>query len=904
MKLISCHVNNFGCLHAFSCSFSDGLTVFCKENGWGKSTLCAFLRVMFYGFSGERKKGATTKERTLYTPWQGGTYGGSVTFSTETGTWRIERTFGKREKEDLFVLYDVQTRQPSTVYSSNIGLELFGVDAAAFARSAFSPQNTTLPSGTEGIGEIRAALAKLIDDVCDMSQYDRAMAALEKEQKEYKKTGDRGLLPIITEEIAALEREREACLVAAAEEKKAIEQADAYGCRLEQIRASEKVCAQAREERELQKRAQTVREWTAAQRKNKQELAQAEAFFDGNLPDSEQCKRIEERLLAAKQLDAAYTATKTSAADRARADDILNQFTAKAFPQKECFEQCFRRAQRAEECRAQLAILHTADKQNEHFCALAETFASGVPTKADFDAVYESANAFEGAKQRLKDLQKEADKIAPSTHFSDRQTDKPRFLPLAVSALAVLGSAVALVWGILFRNLPLSAVAAILLAVAAIGTCLGLAKRKRIRKTLTLLQTQMAALREQAKNESQKIRLFFDTYGIKIEGTDSANATQAYLRRLEKEAEQYRQLQTERAQREEQQKNCEAQLAALQKESILALALQNPNAPVTEHAFLQALHDDCQFARTVEEKTQKAHLLHLDRKNAHTEVCNFLRQWYPDQDTRPDSELLKELQERADSVRHLRKQIALADISEKSALENDPLLRAYLEAHPEPTASDEKQAQLPQKEQEEREEQEEQKESERLRKEREACIAARVNAQSIAKIAAEKAGNLPQIEMNLQSLRERKAEYEKRLYAAQKARELLEKAKNTLSTRYLQKMENSIAALMHALCNEDVSCELDQDLSISYLVDGKNRGIGNFSRGWQDISGFCLRLALCDAVFSNEKPPLFLDDPFVNLDDTRQKNARALLDTLAQDRQILYFCCSQAREPIQNDSSV
>ena len=56
MKLISCHIENFGKLHNYSVDFSDGANMVCEENGWGKSTFAAFVRAMFYGLEGDRKR--------------------------------------------------------------------------------------------------------------------------------------------------------------------------------------------------------------------------------------------------------------------------------------------------------------------------------------------------------------------------------------------------------------------------------------------------------------------------------------------------------------------------------------------------------------------------------------------------------------------------------------------------------------------------------------------------------------------------------------------------------------------------------------------------------------------------------------------------------------------------------
>ena len=102
MKLRSCHIDNFGKLSDLHLEFQDGVNLFHEPNAWGKSTLAAFLRVMFYGFDSKRESGLFDKERVVFRPWQGGTYGGELDFSYQGKEYRISRTFGKTEKTDVF----------------------------------------------------------------------------------------------------------------------------------------------------------------------------------------------------------------------------------------------------------------------------------------------------------------------------------------------------------------------------------------------------------------------------------------------------------------------------------------------------------------------------------------------------------------------------------------------------------------------------------------------------------------------------------------------------------------------------------------------------------------------------------------------------------------------------------
>ena len=117
MKLLSCHVENFGKLSDFSYIFEEDLNVLLAENGWGKSTLAAFLKVMFYGFEGENRRSEDGNERLRYKPWSGGTYGGSVTFSKGDREYRMHRSFGTRQKEDTLLLYYfLSPYYPSNIY--------------------------------------------------------------------------------------------------------------------------------------------------------------------------------------------------------------------------------------------------------------------------------------------------------------------------------------------------------------------------------------------------------------------------------------------------------------------------------------------------------------------------------------------------------------------------------------------------------------------------------------------------------------------------------------------------------------------------------------------------------------------------------------------------------------------
>ena len=177
MRLISCHIEHFGRLEDVTIDFDERLHVVFGPNGWGKTTLAAFLRVMFYGFEGEGRRSDTDNERLYYRPWAGGVYGGSVSFDDGSGSFTVYRTFGTRKKQDTFRLTDNGTGLESGRYSSALGEELFGIDAASFSRSVFWGQ---LDLGAEVTAQIRAKIGNLDGEADDMSAYDDALRNLQR----------------------------------------------------------------------------------------------------------------------------------------------------------------------------------------------------------------------------------------------------------------------------------------------------------------------------------------------------------------------------------------------------------------------------------------------------------------------------------------------------------------------------------------------------------------------------------------------------------------------------------------------------------------------------------------------------------------------------------------------------
>lgn len=189
MKLIKCHIENFGKLSDFTYDFTDGCNTVCEENGWGKSTLAAFLRVMLFGFRNEGKRDPLENERKRYSPWQKGVYGGELQFESEGKQYSVRRTFGSKSAEDEFQLTDTKTNLPCSDFAQNLGEELFRIDAGSFERTIFISQNDCETFVTDGINAKIGNLAENTDDINNFETAAKRLNDLLNSMSPSRKTG-------------------------------------------------------------------------------------------------------------------------------------------------------------------------------------------------------------------------------------------------------------------------------------------------------------------------------------------------------------------------------------------------------------------------------------------------------------------------------------------------------------------------------------------------------------------------------------------------------------------------------------------------------------------------------------------------------------------------------------------
>lgn len=189
MKILSCNINGFGGLADYSIDFNSGVSCIIEKNGFGKTTLAAFIKAMFFGMPTARKNSSLdSSDRAKYNPWKAASFGGQLVFSLKGKNYRIIRKFdSKSPTRDEFMLLDADTGLEVSDFSENIGEEIFGLNEEAFVKSTFSNGSVNL----DGLPEnIRAKISSTVNVADDLDSFSVAEKNLKDALKDRKKQTD------------------------------------------------------------------------------------------------------------------------------------------------------------------------------------------------------------------------------------------------------------------------------------------------------------------------------------------------------------------------------------------------------------------------------------------------------------------------------------------------------------------------------------------------------------------------------------------------------------------------------------------------------------------------------------------------------------------------------------------
>lgn len=856
MKLLRCHVENFGILSDFDLTFTEGLNVLCRENGFGKSTLAAFLKAMFYGLPKTRAKAS---ERKRYDPWQGGKYGGFLEFEYRGNQYRVTRYFGK--KEDSFSLTDLTNRAESTAFSENLGEELFLLDADSFARSTFVPQlsDREITATTS----IRAKLTNLVEDTNDLNNYDTAMKQLQEYRKSLKLfKGEGGQTAQLRREC----RELEASIHSAAEKKELLEavcqQIDALNREKNEKTAQQaflrEQIRQADARKALHLQQENLERLRGQVRGREKELAGLDEQYPKGYPSLEALETQKENLTRAlharQRMESRATANADGISEEEREElSALNRLFSQGVPGEEALEGWEKLRQERDICLHSREAGGLSAQEQADYRYLKKTFAQGAPEIA-----------------QIQEAQRQSGRIAQLQSLQYTKTDRPVRDRTIVQMIA---GSVLLLFGLVMLAMKLPLLGGCALALGGGVLLLGVFAGKR--SAAAANAAAEAEARELADLQRQ-LSAFLGRYGM------DASDPEEKLAALLTDRQRYLDLSRRNTEWAEQRRQTEARLGQIQSTLQQIFEKYYPSE-CYDDGFIKKLREAVERYRhlnwrVAEERERRSRENDQDRqevRQATDAVQQFLEAFGLSGQT------ASECLQKAQADVHRRKLLCEELENAKNAL--DDFLKKNGDVGPA------QQNALPEAEVLEQQERLTQARLDELEQELQQARAQRRSLQASVEC-------IPEWEDRLKALEDDLREAERKCDLTDRTMALLEKAKDALANSYMDKIEQGFRSYTQQLFPRQLgSVMVDKDLQPHIDVRGAAREVESFSAGLADSILLCMRLALVDALFGEETPFLILDDPFVNLDDEHTRRALAMLQEMAETHQILYLVCNTSR---------
>ena len=873
MRLIKCYVENFGKLSCFEQEFDAGLNCFLKDNSWGKSTLAAFIKAMLYGLPQSRVTDISKNERKKYAPWNGKTFGGSLTFEYSGKIYRIERTFSKG-KDDFYRLTDMETGAECDDLGEEPGFTIFGVNGAAFEKSAYVSLDGVKDSG-EGTKSITARLNG-ITEAADLSSYDDAVKALDERRKYYSVTRGGGVIGECKKLLADYGEELEKRENIRCELETKRKELEEHKKRAEEHRQScEDLKARIKDKKIKNEEAEIKSGYLSLKQRCDSyypEYASLSEFFKKGVPEARQIDECERKIARFE----------TYEKDIRRAKE---PYCVKAMQEKKYFasylpelEEVYALRDDYKQALVGLERVPVFDSEDEELFQRLEGYA--YPSS---DELYE----YEKDRERLVSLSAGISIITESL-CSAEQGKKPSkakspllLITLILSAILITGGALALILSSTAAGVALSLIGAVLLVISGfiyfkqyINSRLDKdqTNEQTYRQKLSLQESELSVITE-------KCALFNTKYSIDMQKGEGGHTVRERIRIYSRLC----------AERDECEKEKKEALLALEKteEAIIRLYQRMEHSELTLEQLdslikrLEWYHENIEQA---ESTLQDAAVAKAELERAVSQVENFLS-LYP---TEGEDCLERLSQVRSKAQRY-------ESVSE-NYLDAKEELDLYVREHPECAnegyGANALQDSLEDQPDIEVLEDELERERANLTSSERSIASLGVACDELSK-QVEKRSDLEEL---IQEQKELLELYEHKARVIDCAKELLAKAKDNLSSRYLGKMREGFSSYLKLLSDSDIlEGELDKDLAITLRGEGIMRSFDFFSKGTRDMLSLALHLALTDALFEAENSFIILDDPFANLDDTRLEKALGLLKELAKQRQIIYFTCSSNR---------
>lgn len=869
MELLSAHIINFGKLHDQIFDFKEGINSFQYENGWGKTTLSIFIKSMFYGMEYTSSKDADKNEKLKYLPWQGGVYGGSLNFSYKEKQYQIKRTFNLKKNEDTFELIDLKTNKQSTDFSTDLGTELFGINRETFGRSV----HVSLAESPAGSSDISAKLNNLIE-AGDISNYDDAITILEDKATSIK--AKRGKNDLISNLQSKIDEDRNYI-----EEINAkIKQNSEYSIKIEEINLEIKKQKEKTDliTQELSKTAKYESKIRYEQLKEDVEKKENEKkllldFFNGVIPFDETIKNIDNissRLTTIESNIENLSATQSEI----NTYESLREYFAGDIPTAEQINNCLKLNTEYQNYKQKENSLKLTSDEIKEFNLLKNKYSG---SDINENIIIEKLNEVESIQKKQNDLSElRNDLSTKNNELTLAKAIKPknirRIIFLVISILCIIGGIV----GFIFHSLILGIISC---GVGIVFLIIGLLSKTKendtsvVQSELQRLKEDVLSLQTEIENNEKEIKLFISkfnsNYDSELIALTNIKTEYGTFVRLNKKNDEYS---IWVSQQEKSPADFETEIKMFAKRYCKTEDISSITSEI------QVLNDKLARLNELEKKINADSDNGKAQSEAKEKLSSILNQYKTDKSLNFKEQVLQ-IHDTITKITNIEKQIEDSK-NEVLEFENDPKndIASFAElTKPEKTVDELKE------------------ELSELSEEISAKNKVVSDYQKIIDDNLTDTDKKEDVETEIDSLQEKIKQATEENGLLLKTAELLKQAKEKLDANYSDPMKNGFNKYIDMLGGK-LNLMINTDLEVSIDESGKTHESIYLSDGYKDMVNFCSRMALIDALFKNVKPPIILDDPFVNLDDDKVPKALKLVKDISKENQIIYFACHKSRE--------
>ena len=886
MKLLGCHIDSFGGLSNVDINFTDGLNVINRENGWGKSTLTAFIRVMLYGFENEGSRDEEKNERKRYTPWvKADVYGGTLSFEAEGHKYKINAVFGHTLKDDQIEIRNTDTNMVETFFGKTPGEYFFQIDSKSFVKSVFLSQNDCDESVTD---EINAKLGNVSSSGDDINNSKKAEEALKKAVNAIESGKKKGRINEILMEKAALEKTvlEKASLEALSEnlEARILENkksSQEIGEQLKEISSKMTSEGQRKDKLAIKEKYEEIVK-NHIERENK--LADAKLSFPNGVPTDEALNEALETYSQVSLLSGRGDSLKLSGEEEEKLYQYQNRFDNHVPTQEEMIDlkNLIIDKNRLDD---KIAKLQAQRHGEDRYFELKEKYQNNVPDEYSvakyIEMVGERADATQTLSQKRSELGMRSEKIDEMKEEAKREASKKRGI------LIFLGILLIVIGVVLYSVLPKSVDDTSLQlpviiggSVAAVGILVALmscfVKQRKVKDgAVESLKQQVSELEDIIYDIDESSREFIESLGIEY----IPNQVSYCLMNIQNDCVEYKKL-DERLAIDETiplKKKREALLKSIGDEFARYGEFSDENDIQEKyHSITDAVND----FRRINEKKERFDSVEKELTKSLRDTQSFLMS-HGFSSENPETSF-KALQEKLIEYKH-------ADAERNKTLEEKSI---FEQQHPdfdelltmEGTTEDISISELD-------------LERVKLSGFQEDIKNQISNYERLLEENNTRLGEIADAEIRIDALEEEREQLTKKKVLYEKTAEFLDEAKKNFINKYTGPVQKGFRKYISLLTDEDPDTYyLDINMQLTKEEKGIQRKRSFFSAGQKDAMGISMRMSMIEAMYESEKPFLVMDDPFTNLDDASVSQGLEMLDKISKEYQLIYFTCNESRD--------